>query len=109
MPLEFTDEPAAFLDAARDHLAADPVLTTVIATYTERLARAGRPRDAAYCWWVVVRDDAGEVAGVAMRTAPFAPYPLYVLPMPDEAALALARELHARGEEVGGVNGALPA
>jgi GNAT superfamily N-acetyltransferase len=44
-----------------------------------------------------------------MRTAPFAPYPLFVLPMPDCAALALARALHARGEEVRGVNGALPA
>ncbi len=44
-----------------------------------------------------------------MRTAPFAPYPLYLLSMPDDAALELARALHERGEEVGGVNGALPA
>ena len=44
-----------------------------------------------------------------MRTAPFAPYPLFVLPMPDDAARALARALHERGEAVGGVNGALPA
>ena len=42
-------------------------------------------------------------------TAPVAPYPLYVLPMPDAAALALARALHERGEELLGVNGALPA
>ena len=48
------------------------------------------------------------LAGAAMRTAPFPPYPLFVLPMPDGAALALARALHARGEEVGGANGALP-
>ena len=47
------------------------------------------------------------VVGVAMRTAPFAPYPLFVLPMPDAAAVALARALHDRGEPVGGVNGAL--
>ena len=44
-----------------------------------------------------------------MRTAPFAPYPPFLLPMPDQAAVALARVLHERGEEVLGLNGALPA
>ncbi|MDQ6640932.1 MAG: hypothetical protein M3Y66_00345 [Actinomycetota bacterium] len=44
-----------------------------------------------------------------MRTAPFPPHPPYLLPMPDVAAVRLAAELHARGEHVGGVNGALPA
>jgi predicted GNAT family acetyltransferase len=44
-----------------------------------------------------------------MRTAPFAPYPPFLLPMPDEAAVALARTLHERGEGVLAVNGALPA
>lgn len=107
MHLEFTDDPAAFLDVAREHLAADPVLTTVIATVTARYA-AGTGSPAPYLWWVVARDDAGGVTGVGMRTAPFAPYPLYVLPMPDEAAIELARRLHERGEEVRGVNGALP-
>ena len=51
----------------------------------------------------------GAVQGVAMRTAPFAPYPPFILPIPDGAAVALARALHERGEEVRGVNGALPA
>lgn len=106
--VELTDDPAAFLRVAADHLAADPVVTTVIATVTSRFARGGGS-EAPYTWWAVARDDAGEVAGVAMRTAPFAPYPVYVLPMPEDAALALARLLHERGEEVGGVNGALPA
>jgi predicted GNAT family acetyltransferase len=106
--LELTDDPAAFLRDAADHLAADPVVTTVIATVTARIARGGGS-PAPYEWWAMARDDAGEVTGVAMRTAPFAPYPVYVLPMPDDAAVALARLLHERGEEVGGVNGALPA
>jgi len=44
-----------------------------------------------------------------MRTAPFAPYPLFVLPMPEDAARAVAAALVARGEDVRGVNGALPA
>ncbi len=57
----------------------------------------------------MVRDAAGAVVGAGMRTAPFAPYPPFLLPMPDEAAVALASALHERGEEVLAVNGALPA
>ncbi|UUZ60036.1 hypothetical protein [Nocardioides sp. B-3] len=60
-------------------------------------------------WWLAVRDEAGKVVSVAMRTAPFKPYPIFALPMSDEAARALAVALHERGEVLGGVNGALPA
>ncbi|MFC6045591.1 GNAT family N-acetyltransferase [Nocardioides hankookensis] len=106
--LEFLDDPAAFLDAAAAHLAADPVVTTVIASVSARMAH--RPAgDAPHRWWAIARDDAGAVTGVAMRTAPFEPYPAYVLPMPADAALLLAFVLHERGEVLGGVNGALPA
>jgi GNAT superfamily N-acetyltransferase len=107
-----TDDPARFLALADEHLAADPVLATVVSTVTHRaLAQLeqGLPAPAHPRWWAVVRDGSGKVAGVAMRTAPFAPYPLFVLPMADEAAVALARAVHARGEEIGGANGALPA
>lgn len=107
MHLAFTENPDTFLTDAADYLAADPVVTTVIATVTQRLAvqpMAGAP----YCWWVVVRDG-DEVVGVAMRTAPFEPFPMYVLPMPDAAAVELARVVHERGEDLAGVNGALPA
>lgn len=109
MRLEFHEDPAAFLDEAADHLAADSVLNTVVASVTRRavedvdLARGTGPR-----WWLTVRDG-GRVVGVAMRTAPLPPYPLFVLPMPEEAAVALARALHDRGEETLGINGALPA
>ncbi|GAA4375003.1 GNAT family N-acetyltransferase [Nocardioides caricicola] len=108
MSLEFLDDPSEFLSEAHAYLVADPVVTTVIATVTARYV-AGSASESPYCWWVVARDDDGRVTGVGMRTAPFAPYPLYLLPMPDEDAVALARALHERGEEVGGVNGALPA
>ncbi len=110
--LEILDDAAAFMATAREHLAGDPVLSTVIATVTERIAGSderGVPRGEHPCWWAVVRDDAGEVVGVAMRTAPFEPYPLYVLPMPDEAAVLLARLVQDRGETLAAVNGALPA
>jgi len=121
--VEFTDDPARFLAETEAHLAAEPVLTTVIASVTARMAKqsmakqslakqsdgAGPAGDLPHRWWAIARDEAGAVTGVAMRTAPFAPYPAYVLPMPDDAALALARALHERGEALGGVNGALPA
>lgn len=110
--VDFTGDPAAFLAAAEGRLALDPVLSTVVSSVTHRAledVRRGAPVPEHPRWWAVVRDCAGGVAGIAMRTAPFAPYPLFVLPMPDAAALALAGALHARGEEVRGVNGALPA
>jgi RimJ/RimL family protein N-acetyltransferase len=110
--LEFTDDPAVFLAAAADHLAADPVLSTVVSTVTDRAladVEAGRPAPTYPRWWVTVADSRGRVVGVGMRTAPFQPHPMFVLPMPDEAALALAAALIERGEDVRGVNGALPA
>lgn len=110
--LEFHDEPGEFLKAARPYLAADPVVSSVVTTIAERSVREDRDgvaRQLPHRWWVVVRDELGEVVGAGMRTAPFAPYPLFLLPMPSDAAAALAHVLHARGEHVGGVNGALPA
>lgn len=110
--LELTEDPVAFLAAAGDHLAADPVLSTVITSVSERRVLAdarGLPRGDHPCWWAIVRDDVGGVAGVAMRTAPFEPHPLYVLALPDDAAVALARLVHERGEALHGVNGVLPA
>ena len=110
--LAFTEDPAEFLAVAADHLAADPVVTTVVSSVTERAAREdaeGTPAPDHPRWWVSVHDDDDRVVGVAMRTAPFVPYPVYVLPMPDEAARALADALVARGEDLTGVNGALPA
>ncbi|MCW2853446.1 MAG: putative acetyltransferase, family [Nocardioides sp.] len=109
--LLFYDDPAAFLVDVEHVLAADPVVTTVLATATQRVAAAdlrGEPRGDHPHWWLAVREG-DEVVGTAMRTAPFGPYPLYLLPMPEEAARALARVLHGRGEEVTSANGALPA
>ncbi len=108
--LHFCADPGEFLAAAGDYLAADPVVSTVVTTVAHRLlaqqadgiAQPGRT------WWLVVQN-ASAVAGAAMRTAPFAPCPLFLLPMPEAAAVALARALHERGEEVLGLNGALPA
>jgi predicted GNAT family acetyltransferase len=110
--VEITEDPAAFLDSAGEHLALAPVLTTVVSSVTHRAMRrreAGAAAPAHPCWWAVVRDGEGGVAGAAMRTAPMAPHPLFVLPMAEDAARALAGALLERGEDVAGVNGALPA
>src|SRR4051794_32398935 len=107
--LEFTADAAELLAAAGDHPAADPVLSTVGAANAHRPRTwpdGGPPR---HFWWLVVRDDSGAVVGAGMRTAPFAPHPLFLLPMPGAAAVELARTLDGRGEEVLAVNGALPA
>jgi GNAT superfamily N-acetyltransferase len=110
--LAFTEDPATFLAAATEFLAAEPVVSTVLSTFTERLAREraeGSPAPDHPCWWVSVHDGDDRVISVAMRTAPFEPHPMFVLPMPDDAARAIADAVAARDEDVVGVNGALPA
>lgn len=111
--IELFDDPAAFLAVAAGVLAAEPVTGTVVATFTRdlaaRVAAGERLPVGGPLWWAVARDLGGAVVGVAMRTAPFAPHPLFVLPMPDEAARELARVLVGRGERVDAANGALPA
>ena len=114
--LEFFESPRAFLDAAGDLLAAEPVLGSVIASVTLRAVREVADGSDSWAevaapfrrWWLAVRDGEGEVVSAAMRTAPFKPYPTFALPMPEEAARALAVALHERGELLGGANGALP-
>jgi predicted GNAT family acetyltransferase len=110
--IEFLDDPAVFLATAADRLAADPVLAVVVTRVTSRIrdddaAGIAPPADAPR-WWALLRED-DELVGLAMRTAPFAPFPPYLLPMPVEPARQLARTLHDRGEPVAGANGALPA
>ncbi|MEU7798880.1 GNAT family N-acetyltransferase [Micromonospora arborensis] len=109
--LRFLADPGEFLAAAGDYLAADPVVSTVVTTIAHRVLseRAEGISQPDRNWWLVVSDDSGAVVGAGMRTAPYAPYPPFLLPMPDEAAVALAHALHERREEVLAINGALPA
>lgn len=107
--VEQTGDPAAFLARAGAHLALDPVLGTVVTTTADRALREpdapAHPR-----WWASVVDVAtDEVVGVAMRTAPFEPYPLYLLPMPYAAARDLARWLVAHEPDARHANGAREA
>ncbi len=112
MELRFFDDPVFFLDVAADHLAEDPVQSTVVAGVAARIAderEAGRAwPEGVPCWFVAVLEG-DQVLGTAMRTAKFGSHPAYLLPMPDEAARMLARELVERGETMDAANGALPA
>ncbi|MET8527148.1 GNAT family N-acetyltransferase [Micromonospora sp. NPDC005172] len=109
--LQFCKTPGEFLAVTGDHLAADPVVSTVVTTVAHRLVaqQADGIAQPDRNWWLAVRDASGTVVGAGMRAAPFAPYPPFLLPMPDKAAVALAHALHERGEEVLAVNGAVPA
>lgn len=106
--LDFYHDPARFLEDAGDFLATDPVIGSVIATVSRRATSWGEDATGPYAWWLVVRAGS-DIVSAGMRTAPFEPYPTFVMPMPDEAAVELARVVHARGEFLGGSNGALPA
>jgi hypothetical protein len=109
--LQFCTDPSEFLAVAGEYLASDPVVSTVVTTVAHRLLsqRAEGIPQPERTWWLVVKDASGAVVGAGMRTAPFAPYPPFLLPMPGEAATAVARVLFERGEEVLAANGALPA
>lgn len=106
MTWDFFDAAGPFLDAAGDALRANPVEASVVATMAEREQREGAP-DLPHRWFAVAGGD--EITGIAMRTAPFVPYPPFLLAMPDELAVELADVLLGRGEPVEGVNGGLPA
>ncbi|MGC4109253.1 MAG: GNAT family N-acetyltransferase [Nocardioides sp.] len=111
MELRFFDDPGEFLDAAGPVLAEQPVLSTVVASVAgrirdQRAARVAWP-EGVPCWFVTI-SEAGDLVGVAMRTAPFGDHPAYLMPMPDDAARLLAQALLDRGEPVLSANGALP-
>jgi len=112
MELRFFDDPLAFLDVAADHLAEQPVVSTVVSGVANRIAAEaadgiawpeGVPR------WFAVALDGDRIVGAAMRTAPFGSHPAFLLPMPEEAARLLARTLVERDEPMTAANGALPA
>ncbi|TWG95147.1 putative acetyltransferase [Nocardioides sp. J9] len=105
----FTTDADTFLARAGEELARDPVTATVVASMARRCARHGLPPGVPDAWFAVVSGADGSVAGLAMRTAPFEPWPPYLLAMPDAAATALARAVLDRGADVAGVGGLRPA
>jgi predicted GNAT family acetyltransferase len=96
MKVELIDSVDAFIEVSTPFRAADPLRTNVIGSVSLAVS-TGRSTYDDYHWWVV-RDEAGEVVGAAIRTSP---YNLNVAPMRLDAA----REL---GRAVGLVDDALP-
>jgi GNAT superfamily N-acetyltransferase len=112
MELRFFDDPSAFLYVAADHLAEQPVVSTVVSGVANRMASdvaSGIVWPDGVPHWFATVVDGDEVVGAAMRTAKFGSYPAFLLPMPEDAALLLARTLIERDEPLTAANGALPA
>ncbi|MFC5727901.1 MULTISPECIES: GNAT family N-acetyltransferase [Nocardioides] len=104
----FTENAAEFLERAGGHLSVAPLTGTIVATVAHRCAAAADRRErppVPTAWFAVVTGRGGEIAGLAMRTAP---HPPYLLRMPDDAAVALADAVLARDEDVAGANGLRP-
>ena len=104
----FTEDAGEFLARSGEHLAHDPVTSTVVTTIAQRIRDSGRG-GLAHCWFAVVTGPDGAISGIAMRTAPFPPHPVYLLAMPDDAVAALSAAVLARGEDIGGATGLRPA
>jgi len=96
MKAELIESVDEFITATAGYRAADPLRTNVIGSVS--LAVAGGDRTYVdYHWWIV-RDDDGDVVGIAMHTNPFN---MMVSSMPKEASRVL-------GRSVGRVDDALP-
>jgi GNAT superfamily N-acetyltransferase len=103
------EDPQEFLDRAVSFLAANPVVTSVLATVAQSAADRGSAAEPGVPRWWASLEDGDEVVGLAMRCAPWRPFPVYVSVMPDAAAHALADALLDADPTVAHVNGARPA
>ncbi len=100
MDVDLVEGAEDFLERTREHRAAEPLLTNVIASVASTVAAGRRHYDAA--WWWLVRERAA-VVGVAMRTAP---YGLLLGSMEVDAARALGAAVATRDPDVPWVEGA---
>lgn len=95
--------PEEFLAATAAYRDRDPLRTNILGTIPTSITSGLRTYGE--CWWWVVRDEAGEIVGAALRTDPFG---MQIGPMPDEGAAALARAVAAHDDALPGVIGSSP-
>jgi len=100
MNVQLVESVEEFITTTAEFRATDPLRTNVIGSVALSVAEGDRSYDD-YRWWIV-RDDDGDVAGVAIRTAPFN---MNVAPMPIEAARALGQALGRFDDALPGVAG----
>lgn len=96
--VEILEDPSEFLAITAAFRSAEPVLTNVMSTIVGGVLD-GHEYDS--CAYYVVRDH-GQIAGIALRTAP---RNLNVSPMPDDAAAALGRTLRTTDPHLPGISG----
>jgi RimJ/RimL family protein N-acetyltransferase len=94
-----TDDHRDFAERALPWLVGDPVRTNVVATMLATVRDGGVLAPGST--WVLV-ERGGRVVGAGMHTPP---HPVYLPPMPDGAAAAVAGAFLDAGREVAGVNG----
>jgi len=73
-----------FLATTATYRGREPIRTNVLGSVATSVAEDARRYDD--CWWWIALDDAGDVVGAALRTAPFG---LQLGPMPETAILPL--------------------
>jgi hypothetical protein len=95
--IESVDE---FIAATTGFRAADPLRTNVIGSVTLAVADGDRTYDDHH-WWVI-RDDVGDVVGIAMHTNPFN---LYLSSMPSAASRLLGRTVGHFDDALPGITG----
>jgi GNAT superfamily N-acetyltransferase len=100
MKVELINSVDEFISTTTAFRATDPLRTNVIGSVALSVAEGDRSYDD-YRWWVVRGDD-GDVAGVAMRTAPFN---MQVSPMSIEAARALGHGVGQFDDALPGISG----
>jgi ribosomal protein S18 acetylase RimI-like enzyme len=88
MKVELIDSVDGFIANSTAFRAADPLRTNVIGSVSLAVAAGDRTYDD-YRWWIV-RDDDGDVVGIAMRTDPFN---MFISSMPREAMRDLGRNV----------------
>jgi len=85
MPVTLLDSAEEFLHQTRDFRALHPYQLNLIGSVASSIAFNGRTYEK-YFWWII-RDQAGEVIGLAMRTAP---HGMVLSPMSQSSATELA-------------------
>jgi predicted GNAT family acetyltransferase len=102
MRVSVYSDPEKFLVRAEQFFVADPFSPSVIATVTTRIASGALAYGSENAWLTV--EDGSRVVGLAMHTPP---HNMFLSRMPEDAALALAREVARSNRNPSGVNGEL--
>ncbi len=100
MKVELIDAVDEFITATAARREADPLRTNVIGSVAHGVSSGRATYDD--CHWWVVRDDGGDVVGIAMRTSPFN---MFVAPMSSDAARALGRSVGRIDDALPGITG----